>query len=133
MLVLFWVGALTLFGIDWAASGWSDPQPQFRFWTYLAGPLLLLTAFGLRHEANLRQWLVTTATAVGWGVLLLMTKCTPAVPTHQCYQTTAQGWFTPPVLLLFYVGFPLAVTIAAVATIRALPRRSGPRPPEATA
>jgi len=65
VLLLLWAGSLTVSGIDWAASGWSDPQLQFRSWTSLAGPLLLLAGLSLRHAASVKLWISTTATAVG--------------------------------------------------------------------
>ena len=132
-LVLLWALALALSMIDWAVSGWSDPQPQFRFWTYIAGPVLVLTGFRFRRQVTRKLWVITVAAAVAGGGLWLMTICIPADPTHQCYQTLAQRWLPGLAVFLLYVGFPLCITIAAVATIRVLERRSRPDSTQATA
>ena len=132
-VVFLWIGALLLFGLDYGIQGSLDPQPHFRFWTYVAGPLFLLSGYVLRRGPTPSRWVATTVIVLSWMALWRMTDCGLDIPLHDCYASVAEAWLGMPFVLALYVGFPLAVTIAAVATLQP-PTRSRPfHDPKATA
>lgn len=113
------------------AGGWSDPEPHFRFWTWLGGPVFLATVLSVRRQSNAWLWALVVSV---WGGLWYLSSCAPVPPSHtDCHQSLAHAWMWQPLVSVLYAGFPLAVTLAAIASLLSRMRTGQPHHPETTA